>query len=116
MIQKIENYLKILYLELEDLEMDIELLISECKKEREEDIITNYVFLENLSLLKNELLGLKDFRIIVDEVKPGEYENLEALVDHLRNSFKKKIEDHALSKAIVLYINRKLEKVAKYVQ
>jgi len=110
-----EVYLSILRLELEDLHEDIEVMIEACTKEKEKGRLTNYVFMENIALFKNELLGVDAFGKIVDETDTAAFDTLEAMVNHLKMRFKEKIRTAGLAEVICIYVDRKLEKVQKYV-
>lgn len=110
-----KHYLQILKIELEDLREDLEIMIEECKGNYEKEAITEHVFLANLTVFKNELLGVHEFFKIVDETDPDTFENLDAMVDHLRKCFKQKINTYGLAEAVNICVDRKLDKVAKYV-
>ena len=64
------KYLDILRLEIEDLIEDIGVVVNEYKRRRDLGEITNYVFLENLAVLHNELLGVDDMMEMLDNVNP----------------------------------------------
>ena len=110
-----KHYLQILKIELEDLREDLVLLIEECKSSYKKESITEHVFLANLTLFKNELLGVDEFFKIIEETDPEAFENLDAMTDHLRKRFKQKIDTYGLAEAVKVCVDRKLEKVAKYV-
>jgi len=109
-------YLKILKVELEDLRMDIEQLIDESKKEKQDGELPECVVTANLSLFKNELLGVKSFEHIIDHIHPDDYESLDEMVDYLKQEFRKQIKTAGFAEAVAIYIDRKLNKVARYVE
>ncbi len=115
MRDKIINYLFILKLELKDLHDDIEMLINTCKEDKENCAITNYVFLENLSLFKNEILGVDVFDKIIDSINPHDYTDLDDLIQDLKILFQEKMVEFGIEKAIDLSILRKMDKVKRYV-
>lgn len=115
MRDRIINYLFILKLELNDLYDDIQMLMDECQKEKEKYRITDYVFMENLSLFKNEVLGVNVFHNIIDSVDPHDFDNLDELIGYLKERFRTKAADCGIEKAIDLSISRKMDKVKKYV-
>jgi hypothetical protein len=110
-----KNYLKILRIEINDLHADIEQFIDATKKEKEKGILTNYVFLENLTVFKNELFGIDYFFKVLDETNPVEFKTLDEMIEHIRKNFAKIISRSCISKEITCYIERKLVKVKKYV-
>ena len=110
-----KKYLKILRIEIEDLKYDVEGLIEECNKEHENGQLSEYVFLGNLVIFRKEILGLGEFSNILDSIDPDRFESLDEMIDFIRKSFIDKIKEYNLIKAIILYVERKLEKVKKYV-
>ncbi|MFW6366963.1 MAG: hypothetical protein ACOC2H_10880 [Spirochaetota bacterium] len=115
MRDKISNYLFILKLELKDLHDDIDVLIEACRKERESCLITNYVFMENLSLFQNEILGVDVFEKIIENTNPHDYGSLDELIEDLKDKFQRKMVEYGIAKAINLSILRKMDKVKRYV-
>ncbi len=110
-----DNFIKILQIEIEDLNIDIEELIQQCSRDNESGNLTNYVFWENLTVFKNELLGLKAFDKILNEVSTDEFNTLDELVNHLKDKFRTAIKSHGLVEAIYKYVERKIDKAAGYV-
>ncbi len=110
-----ENYLRILRIELEDLQIDIERLIEECRKNKEMGSYSEKVFLQNLATFKNELLGVHAFQHVLDEIDPGQFDTLQEMVEYIRRRFQQLIHEHGLVPALSIYVNRKLDKVARYV-
>ena len=110
-----KKYLAILKLELEDLHEDIETVIQQTTKERESGSLTNNVFMENLALFKNELLGVDAFGRILDELDLGAFTSLEEMVDYLKTDFRAKVKAVGLAEVIDLLVERKLDKVMQYV-
>jgi len=110
-----EAYLAILKIEMADLQGDIQILIDECTKAKEEGGVTNYVFMENLALFKNELLGVDTFEKVIEDTNPASFRTLDSLVDHLSRTFREKTKAFGLAEVINIYVARKLDKVRKYV-
>jgi hypothetical protein len=108
-------YLKILRIEIEDLKTDIEHLIEELKKEHENEHLTNYVFLENLTIFGRELLGVGYFFKVLDKINPDEFDTLDSMADYIKETFRNMVKEHGLDEAINIYVERKLDKVKKYV-
>ena len=61
MINKKRAFLKLLIIELEDLDDDINLLINEWERKSQTHESTVYVCKQNLAVLHNELFGIKDY-------------------------------------------------------
>ncbi len=111
-----QKYINILRIELKDLELDIEHLIQNCDKEKKESDLPAYIYLENLALFKNELLGLSVFDQILDDVQPDSFSSLEKMIEYLTKRCHEKIDAHGLAEAVNNYVDRRLQKVAKYVE
>ena len=84
-------------------------MIRQCSRDNECGNLTNYVFWENITVLKNELLGLKGFNKILDELSTDEFDTLDGLINHLKEKFKTIIKSHGLVEATYLFVERKLE-------
>lgn len=111
-----KNLIKILKLELEDLQIDIERLIEECEQQREKSDLSPNVFLENLALFRNELLAVNVFERFLDKINVEDFQSLEELVEYIREGFHQKVRETGLAQAINRYVDRKLDKVAEYVK
>ncbi len=109
------NFLAILRIELEDLSIDIERLIEECSAGAEKGYVSENVFMQNLALFKNEMLGVHSFRHILDTINPDNYDTLDSMIEDIRRQFQMLLKSHGLASALQVYVNRKLDKVARYV-
>lgn len=112
----LEKYVQILKLELEDLEIDIQKLIENCEKTSKTSDLKINVFLENLQLFNNELLAVDIFAKMLDKLDINDFDSLDDLVRHIKQSFEAKVDALGLAKAINRMVDRKLEKVADYVK
>jgi len=110
-----QRYLKILALELEDLEKDLENLEKLTKKRFKSHEITNYVTQENISLLNKEYTGIKDIIRILKSIKVARFENLEDLINHIDSLSLNYIKERDIPEAVYTFIKRKLFKVKEFV-
>ncbi|MBN1560495.1 hypothetical protein JW998_09605 [candidate division KSB1 bacterium] len=111
-----QNYLTILHMELEDLSTDIEHLIQECSQGLEHGDISQNVFMQNLATFKNELLGVHSFQKILNAMQPQDYADLESFIAEIRSRFQKLLRSHGIVGALQIYVDRKLDKVARYIK
>ena len=111
-----QNYIAILRIELEDLHQDIQRLAKECNTGRDAGYLSENVFMQNLAIFKNELLGVHAFQHILDRIDPNSYDTLDAMIEDIRNQFQTLIRSHGIVNALQIYVNRKLDKVARYVK
>ena len=116
MKSKIMKYLQILKVELEDIEEDLRTMreLNIVRKQNRE--ITDYVCLENMSLLKKEIYGLEILEKAVDQIDPNAFESLDDCVLYLEDFFKSKIAEKDLPEAVYYFVGRKLKKIQGYVE
>ncbi|MDC7125153.1 MAG: hypothetical protein PQJ46_06280 [Spirochaetales bacterium] len=114
MDSKIKKYLKILTIELEDLVVDLtfnEKIIEQRLKRHE---ITEYVFRENVSLIKKEIIGIGKIKKLIKTSSKG-IKSIESFREIVENYFKVEIEAAGIPDVVMLLVNRKLDKVEKYI-
>ena len=113
---KIPKYMKVLKIELEDLEEDL-LVMAEIYHQREQkDEITDYVFLENLSLLQSEIAGIDTMLSSLNEIDIEKFTTLAELVEFVDQNFRKKTDAANFPESVYALVKRKLTKVSKYIQ
>jgi len=111
----IRKYVQILEIELDDLKEDIELLIEKNQSREKDGAITQYVLLENLAVLRNEICGIGSFKKILHTMNQADYGCVQDFIDDVEIRFKKKIEDCGFAEGIFTLVQRKLKKVLTYV-
>jgi len=116
MKNQLRNFIEILKLELNDLQEDIHTLKNICDHKLRDDLITNYVHMENTALYENELHAINSFRDILNETIPEGFESLDKLIHHIDENFKIAMKSCGYAKAGHICIERKMLKVAKYVR
>jgi NRPS condensation-like uncharacterized protein len=115
MLEKISMFVKMFTMELEDLHKDIELLIKKYKDEHDHDIISNYVFLENLALMKNELFGIDSFLQEVKEINPSSYTDVHELITYLKQQLLNRCHEKGIASSAFVLSERKMNKVLSYI-
>jgi len=115
MREKIRKYKKVLRIELEDLQEDL-LMMAEIYHQRElKREITDYVFLENLSLLQSEIAGIDSIIGSLEGVNPDDFASIEECAEYISEQFRKKTQDAGFPDSVFALVNRKLVKVSKYI-
>ncbi|HEX2957091.1 MAG TPA: hypothetical protein VHO70_09665 [Chitinispirillaceae bacterium] len=115
MIQKNKTFLKMFILELEDLHQDIKLLIERYKDAREHESITNYVFMENIALMKNELFGIDSFHSEVKNLKPDNFSDIDELIAYCRQLLTKRCQEKGIAPSAIVLAERKMKKILTYI-
>ena len=113
MENKTRKYFDILKIELEDLIDDLEFSEEVLSKRFKEHEITEYVFFENVGLLKKEILGIEKVKKMLSE-SDTEILSISDLKDRVENYFKKEIKSAGLPEVVFLLVNRKLDKISRY--
>ncbi len=111
----LQKYLKLLKIELEDVEEDLSVLLELHEQRKQRGEITNYVFLENVAVLKKGILGIRNFLQSVDILDAGKYSSLTEMIEDIDNLFKQKTKDYNFPEAIYTLTERKFNKIAKYI-
>ena len=111
-----EAFLELLLIELDDLEADMRLVETEYREKHAREKISEYIFQENLALTQRELFGVDGFRRDVRTFVAGSFANLADLVAGLQEKLETRVRDNGLPRAMILMINRKLDKVRRYVE
>ena len=109
------KFVKVLRIEMEDLEAYLEFLVAENYRRQEEHEETQRVCLGNVATLRNEGLGVQHFVEILDAVDVDNFDNLDHLVATIRQRFHDVIPRHGLAEAAIAYADRKIAKVEGYV-
>ena len=115
MKDQIAKYLSILKIELLDLEEDISALIALTEERGLRKEITDYVQMENISLLSSEFSGIRRVLDSIDSLDTSEYTELQDFVDDLRLKLKDGIDKSGYPNAVFMFVERKVQKVAGYV-
>jgi len=116
MRDKKKHFLDFMHIECQGLREDIEFLIEEAKQKLDTQKITERVFLENTTLFQNELLGIEEFLGILLSTDSESFETLDDMIEHLKSTFAIRLKSEALAEAVQICIERKLQKVVKYMK
>lgn len=115
MKQKIDKFFRILKIELEDLEKDISIIIEEYQKKKDKGEISNYVFLENACVLKEELYGIKTIVDSLGNIAVGKYENINDIVADIHKLIKEKTKLYLMNGCVLTLLERKINKVLVFI-
>ena len=116
MRQKLEKYLKVLRIELEDIETDLEMMAEVYNQREKRGEITDYVFLENVSVLKSEISSIDSIISRIEDEHSEEFQDLGAFVEHLDSIFRERTEHASYPQGVYDLVKRKLTKVQRYIE
>ena len=116
MQERVGKFLRILKVELEDLEEDINTLAGLTDKRRQDRAITEYVHMENISLLKQEFAGIKRIVDELDKIELVEDETFPDFVARLKQRCRQTIHSSAYPDAVCIFVERKIDKAAEYMK
>ena len=116
MKDKINKFLRVFQIELEDLEEDLRVLCEMYAERQQKGEITHYVLLENSALIMNEIAGVESILQSLSSMCATSYSSLEEMVDDIDEKFRDKTMHSGFPEAVYALVRRKLEKVLKYVQ
>lgn len=109
------KYIKLLRVELEDLEEHVEeqILANRERYARREE--SEYVCLENVAVLGNEECGVRRCCELLERIDADQYENVEALVEDLKTRFRARVRECGLEPLANVFIEPKLDRLKAYV-
>jgi len=110
-----QAFMTILKLELDDLEEDLKQLVEEAEVLHDKKLISNYVYLENLAVIKHELFGINGIVKRFEQTDPDQFENLDDLISSLLAAMLQVKAIELLPEGIIHLVERKMEKVKGYV-
>lgn len=114
MPNKKEQFIEILKIELEDLKKDIELLISEAEKARVVERISNYVFLENLAIFRDEIIAVDALASFLQRSCADGCLDVEELRDKLLKLMNDKILELRMPSLMMEWVDRKVDKAYRF--
>jgi len=112
---RLQKFLSIFKMELEETMEDLNNLLDIYRHWAEKHDITNYVFQENSSLVQAEIAALHSMFKLVDSFRAENYQTLEALVEDVLSRFKSEIKHKGYPQALYVLLERKVQKVVKYI-
>lgn len=116
MQHRISAFLKMFDMELEDLHEDIGLLIEKYRDAHDHEVISNYVFYENLALMSNEMFGIDSFREEVRQIDPDRFQNTCDLIETLKQQLADRCRKKGIASAALILAERKMAKILAYIE
>jgi hypothetical protein len=113
------KYHKLLMIELDDLAEDLEFLYEQNCQKRDNGEITNYVYMENISLVQHEIACVKDFMTyceIPEVANPANLSSIADLGEHFFQRLKERARQSDYPEAVLRLVGKKLKKIAVYLE
>ena len=110
------RFIRILEIELDDLKEDIQLLIDECERQHQDGKTTPYVHKSNVAVFRSEEKGMEHFKEALRHLVVDESDDLESLIAKSRLAFRQKIQSCSLAPFIEELVERKMQKVRRYIE
>jgi hypothetical protein len=110
----LHRFIGILKIELEDLEEDINDLLELCQKRMNHKEITHYVYLENKSLLLEEIAGIKSLINSLDTLDTKKFESKEEMFREIDRMVHIRTRECAFPEAVYNLVKRRLDKVVQF--
>jgi len=111
----LNKFISIFRIELEDLREDINDLIEILEKRKDCQEITNYVYMENKGVLLNEIASVKELVDSISTIDACQYESVEEMIADVHKIIETRIQELDLPEAVHDMVQRKFDKVCKYV-
>jgi hypothetical protein len=110
------EFIGFLKVELEDLESDIGDLLEICQRRKDNREITDYVYLENKTLLLNEIAALKSLIHSLDDLDTGKFVSQQEMFKEVDRLIQARTRESAFPEAVYSLVKRRLDKVVQYLQ
>ncbi len=110
------KYLKILQVEIEDLQDDLNLFLEVLQDRHLRHLVTDYVYNENSATLRNEILGLRECVRALENYEAAPCSSIEQVRDDLKKEIFRRLDEHGYVPAVRALVGKKLDKIAVYLK
>jgi len=115
MKEKMRKFLKILSVELEDIKEDLKFMEEQQERRKNSNEITDYVYLENIGMIKKEFTGIAVAEEVLSSVSADDFQDMDELVEALIKSLATRLASADLPPSILEICKRKIAKVMRFV-
>ncbi|HUX21989.1 MAG TPA: hypothetical protein VMW69_12180 [Spirochaetia bacterium] len=110
------KFLRLLRVELEDLKEDLDLFMEVMSARHDSGEITDYVYNENLAVLRNEVMGLHDcMRGCADSESFGQG-TVQEIADAFKERLHARLKEHGYVSALYSLVDRRIDRIAGYLK
>ena len=111
----LNKFISIFRIELKDLEDDINDLLEILEKRKNNQEITNYVYMGNKGILLSEISCVHELLDELSTIDAYHYESVDAMIADVRKKLDTRITDCSFPDALHNLVQRKIDKVCTYV-
>jgi len=108
------KFAKLLTIELESLEEELEILVQTLDQRLRDHEITDYVRNENYVVLRNEILGLRDFVKSGCSIDSDEVRTVDEAAALAKEVVRLRLEERGYVPALYRLIEHRVDKIAVY--
>jgi len=116
MPEKCKKFLKMLTLEMEDLEEDIRIMREIYQDREEKGEITKYVLLENTGLLENELAGIQFLQKKLAKIPIVTCGSYDDLAEYISDILENECHESDYPDSVFNFVEKRIQKVLKYMK
>jgi|GEM_PF-983113 len=109
-----KKFITMLIIELEDFHEDLSVLLADYRQRYQRREISETVYKENRSTLREAQNGIEQIQDRLLDIGPDRFENLDSLAAAVKSLVNEIFKDCAIPKMDQLFINKKINKVQKY--
>ena len=110
------KFARLLAIELESLQEELELLLQTLDRRLKDHEITEYVRNENYVVLKNEIMGLRDFLNSGCSVDSDEITTPDEAAAAAKEVIRQRLTEHGYVPALYLLVANRVDKIATYLK
>jgi ferritin len=111
----LNKFISIFRIELQDLAEDFNDLIEILEKRKTSQEITNYVYMGNKGVLLNEIASVEELLDSISKIDAYQYESVEDMIADVHQMIDKRIQERDFPAVVRDLVQRKFDKVCKYV-
>jgi len=104
----------ILKIELKDLEADLATLEEATLSRKEDGQISNYVYLENMAVLKEEIQGIEKIILCLNEADPEQFSSIDDFIEKFTGLCRENRRNADLPEGVYQLFRRKINKVKNF--
>jgi hypothetical protein len=111
-----KRFRSILLIEIEDLHDDLKLFIEVINDRHEHRLITDYVYQENLAILRNEVLGLEDCLHGCPDLESHDVQSVDEVAELIKHDLRDRLSQRGYVPALYALLEKRIDRIAGYLK